>query len=85
MFNGKKLLGNAVAFSGELYNRARTDRPLPDFNLDSDRGYAYLCWTQPDDDNNTPARLVVQAEDGAPGPDVVNALEAEIKLRYIAP
>ena len=85
LFNGKKLLGNAVAFSGELYNRARTDRPLPDFNLDSDRGYAYLCWTQPDDDNNTPARLVVQAEDGAPGPDVVNALEAEIKLRYIAP
>lgn len=82
---GKNTLGNAVQFTGELYNRARTNRPLPDFNLDADRGYAYLCWTQPSDDDNTPERLVVQAEDNAPPADVVAALEAEIKLRYITP
>lgn len=39
-------LGNAMTLIGELYRRARTGGPIPDFNMDADRGYGYPCWTQ---------------------------------------
>lgn len=85
LIQGKLALGNGVTLTGELYNRWRTDRPIPDFNLDSDRGYAYLCWVQVDDQNqpNTPTRLVVQPPEGASSGEVTDALEAEIKLQYL--
>lgn len=41
-------IGNAVTLAEELYDRVMTGKNVPDFNLDSDRGYAYTCWTQKD-------------------------------------
>lgn len=85
LVEGKVTLGNGVTLTGELYNRWRTGRPMPDFNLDSDRGYGYLCWTQVDDQArpNTPTRLVVQPADDATAGEVSDALEAEVKIQYI--
>lgn len=45
---GRETLGNAVDLSGALYDRWFRGLRLPDFNLDADRGYGYLCWTQTD-------------------------------------
>jgi hypothetical protein len=53
----KRTLGNALELSGVLYDRWFRGEPLPDFNLDSDRGYGYLCWTQPGDAPNEPSVL----------------------------
>lgn len=39
-------LGNALDLSASLYDRWRRGESIPDFNLDADRGYGYLCWTQ---------------------------------------
>ena len=87
IFQGKKALGNAVTFTGELYRRWRKSEPVPDFNLDSDRGYAYLCWAQTDDlgEPNTPSRLAVQPPKNATPNQVLDAIEAEVKLAYIPP
>jgi hypothetical protein len=41
-------IGNAVTLAEELYDRIKSGKEIPDFNLDSDRGYAYTCWTQKD-------------------------------------
>lgn len=41
-------IGNGVTLAGEMYDRIIHDRKIPDFNLDSDRGYAFTCWTQKD-------------------------------------
>ena len=54
----ERTIGNALELSGELYDRWFRGERLPDFNLDSDRGYAYLCWTQPGDPPNEPTDLV---------------------------
>jgi hypothetical protein len=43
---GQRTLGNALELSAALYERWFRQAPLPDFNLDADRGYGYLCWTQ---------------------------------------
>ena len=43
---GRQTLGNALDLSGALYDRWFQGTRLPDFNLDADRGYGYLCWTQ---------------------------------------
>ncbi len=43
---GSATLGNALDLTAEIHARvARGDR-VPAFNLDADRGYAYLCWAQ---------------------------------------
>ena len=39
-------LGNAITLTEEIYDRWKKNKPVPDFNLDADRGYAYTCWTQ---------------------------------------
>lgn len=39
-------LGNAMMLTEEIYDRWKKNNPVPDFNLDADRGYAYTCWTQ---------------------------------------
>jgi hypothetical protein len=44
---GEKLkLGNALDLTEAIYDKWKTGKPFPDFNLDGDRGYAYLCWSQ---------------------------------------
>lgn len=53
-----RTLGNALELSGVLYERWFRREPLPDFNLDSDRGYGYLCWTQLGDAPHEPTALV---------------------------
>jgi hypothetical protein len=53
----ERTLGNALELSGALYDRWFRGERLPDFNLDSDRGYAYLCWTQAGDPPNEPTDL----------------------------
>jgi hypothetical protein len=53
-----RTLGNALELSGALYDRWFRGDPLPDFNLDSDRGYGYLCWTQQGDPPHEPTDLV---------------------------
>src|SRR5690606_21283798 len=52
-----RTLGNALELSGMLYDRWFKGEPLPDFNLDADRGYGYLCWSQPGEPPNEPERL----------------------------
>ncbi|WP_205502327.1 zinc dependent phospholipase C family protein [Rufibacter psychrotolerans] len=39
-------LGNALQLSHALYRRWEKGQPFPDFNLDADRGYGYLCWSR---------------------------------------
>ena len=53
-----RTLGNALELSGALYERWFRGDPLPDFNLDSDRGYGYLCWTQQGNPPHEPTELV---------------------------
>jgi hypothetical protein len=41
-----KTLGSPIDFTGYVVAKLTRDDPgpIPNFNLDSDRGYAYLCW-----------------------------------------
>ena len=61
-----RTLGNALELSGVLYDRWFRGEPLPDFNLDSDRGYAYLCWAQSGDPPHEPTALVTNADAADP-------------------
>jgi hypothetical protein len=49
ILSDKELLGNAVTLTGALYDQMKRGGELPDFNLDGDRGYGYLCWSQRND------------------------------------
>ncbi len=51
----KNRLGNALRLAENIYERWKTNRPIPDFNLDGDRGYGYLCWSQVN--NTTPPTI----------------------------
>jgi Zinc dependent phospholipase C len=63
---GNRTIGNALELSGVLYDRwFRGDR-LPDFNLDSDRGYAYLAWTQVGDAPHEPSELATNTSAADP-------------------
>jgi hypothetical protein len=44
--NPKNRLGNALDLTENIYDRWKTSKPIPDFNLDGDRGYGYMCWSQ---------------------------------------
>jgi hypothetical protein len=46
ILDDENLLGNALMLSETMYDRIRTGKAVPDFNLDGDRGYGYLCWSQ---------------------------------------
>jgi hypothetical protein len=61
-------LGNAVELTEEVYNRWKTGQKIPDFNLDADRGYAYPCWTQKNNEREQPDELLQnkQRENGDP-------------------
>ncbi|GAB3219870.1 hypothetical protein J0A67_05090 [Algoriphagus aestuariicola] len=41
-------LGNSLTLAEWLYARVQEKGRIPDFNLDADRGYGYVCWTQKD-------------------------------------
>lgn len=66
LLDDKRTLGNALTLSGELYERWLTGQGLPDFNLDADRGYGYLCWTQPSDAPNEPSVLKTNTDAADP-------------------
>ena len=63
---GERTLGNALDLSGALYERWFKGEPLPDFNLDSDRGYGFLCWSQPGEAPNEPKALVTNTSAADP-------------------
>lgn len=67
---GRQTLGNALDLSGALYDRWFQRTGLPDFNLDADRGYGYLCWTQTaggaPDPVNFPNPLITNADAADP-------------------
>lgn len=48
-YDDKHLLGNALMLIEAMYERVRKGDDLPDFNLDGDRGYGFLCWSQQGD------------------------------------
>lgn len=58
-FKARPRLGNALMLTDELYDRWKTGKKLPDFNLDADRGYAYTCWTQKENSREEPKELEV--------------------------
>lgn len=63
----RNLLGNALALTEALYDQVRRRAPIPDFNLDGDRGYGYLCWAQPGDPaSDFPDPIIVAATPAAP-------------------
>jgi hypothetical protein len=49
LLNDKRLLGNALDLTEAMYDQVKRGRLVPDFNLDGDRGYGYLCWMQAND------------------------------------
>jgi hypothetical protein len=63
---GDRTLGNALDLSAALYERWFRGERLPDFNLDSDRGYGFLCWAQPGEAPNAPDPLRVNADAADP-------------------
>ena len=63
---GERTLGNALDLSGALYERWFKGEALPDFNLDSDRGYGFLCWGQPGEVPNEPKELVTNTSASDP-------------------
>lgn len=73
-------LGNALTLTEDLYSRWLRGGRIPDFNLDSDRGYGYLAWKQPWDEDNTPDRIVVQPKDDG---DVANAHDQIVRLQIV--
>jgi hypothetical protein len=49
-----------------MYDRVKDGVPVPDFNLDGDRGYGALCWSQRGDPAaDFPDPIVVAADPGA--------------------
>ena len=44
--NRENRLGNALMLTENIFSRWRMGKKIPDFNLDGDRGYAYMCWSQ---------------------------------------
>jgi len=73
-------LGNALTLTEELYRRWLEGSKVPDFNLDSDRGYGYLAWKQPQDEDNTPDRIVVQPKDDG---DVADAHDQTVRIQIV--
>lgn len=57
----KSLLGNALDLTAAMYDWQAQGNRMPDFNLDGDRGYGFLCW----------------AQRGDPAPDTPNPIASE--------
>ena len=59
-------LGNALTLTELMYDKVASGEDLPDFNLDADRGYGYLCWSQEGDPApDFPNPIVVKTDPNA--------------------
>jgi hypothetical protein len=83
--NPENRLGNAVTLAGNIYNRWKTNQKIPDFNMDSDRGYGYMCWSQVNEtvpptmeDSDSPQALRVKDDPLDP-----NDQDKIVDLRFI--
>lgn len=76
---GRPFLGNALTLTDECYDRLKTGRKIPDFNLDADRGYAYTCWTQAGNSREEPKILQQQEQQNNGNPIT------PVKLEFIHP
>lgn len=69
-------LGNAMTLIEKCFERFSKGKKLIDFNLDGDRGYSYLCWTQKQsstpDAPDFPKELRVNVPGGDPSDDNIN-------------
>lgn len=69
-------LGNAMLLINKCFERFQDGKNLIDFNLDADRGYSYLCWTQNQstipDAPDFPTKLQVNVPGGNPSDDNVS-------------
>jgi hypothetical protein len=81
----KNRLGNALRLAENIYDRWKTNRPIPDFNLDGDRGYGYMCWSQVNqtspptiEDSDSPKEL--RAKDDPANPTDQDEV---VQLRFI--
>ena len=63
----RPLLGNALDLTEAMYDQIKSGKLVPDFNLDGDRGYAYLCWRQV----------------GDPAPDFPDPIAVPVDLNFI--
>ena len=72
LLNDKHLLGNALKFTEGMYDRFAAGKILPDFNLDGDRGYGYLCWTQRGDSAPDFPNPIASELGSPPGPQPVD-------------
>lgn len=74
-------IGNAVTLVEELYDRISNGKEIPDFNLDSDRGYAYTCWTQKDANGQNapeePKELLQHAQQHATPPQPITPVSLD--------
>ena len=68
VLHDRALLGNALMLTGAMYDRIRAGGAVPDFNLDGDRGYGWLCWIQR----------------GDPAPDFPDPVTAPVRVDLIA-
>jgi hypothetical protein len=74
-------LGNALTLTKELYTRWSKEGRIPDFNLDSDRGYGYLAWKQPWEDDHTPLGIVVQPPKDADADHILKAHDKTVEIQ----
>jgi Zinc dependent phospholipase C len=68
-------LGNAMTLIDRCFERFQDGKGLIDFNLDGDKGYSYLCWTQNQggpDAPDFPKKLKVNVPGGDPSDDNIN-------------
>lgn len=62
-----------------MYEQVKAGRDLPDFNLDADRGYGFVCWSQRGD----PASDFPDPIVSAPPPTTPPTPAAPVPLNFI--
>ncbi|MGD9558642.1 MAG: hypothetical protein AB7V25_16575, partial [Mangrovibacterium sp.] len=74
-----------IRLTENIYDRWKINKPIPDFNLDGDRGYAYMCWSQVNnttpptiEDSDSPKEL--RAKDDPANPTDQDEI---VRLRFI--
>lgn len=82
LHGNEPILGDAVSLTRSLFYMWRRNEIIPDFNLDSDRGYGFLCFTQPQDlsSPNKPTRIVTQPDKGE---NENEARQRKVKIQWI--
>lgn len=65
LLHDKSLLGNALDLTAAMYDLQASGGHMPDFNLDGDRGYGFLCWSQRGDPSpDSPNPIASEAPSG---------------------